>query len=130
MLVGMYSRLRDVVKYFHCRSSSWGGVLVLLVCLPRSAISLLKSPHSMYMWFGCVVIWLVISVLRNGIRHVSSKCVGIYMYTISHGIEEWLFILIICKYGEMFVGVGILVTFPGNAYLLWISVSRPPLPGV
>ena len=30
----------------------------------------------------------------------------------------------------MFAGVGILVTFSGNAYLLWISVSRPPLPGV
>ena len=30
----------------------------------------------------------------------------------------------------MFAGVGILVTFPGNAYLFWISVSRPPLPGI
>ena len=62
--------------------------------------------------------WLVISFLRCGIRHVSSKCVGIYMCMISHGVSGWLFILIICRYGEIFAGVGILVTFPGNAYFL------------
>ena len=39
-------------------------------------------------------------------------------------------IFIICKYGEILAGVGSLVTFPGNAYLLWMSVRRPPLPGV
>ena len=61
---------------------------------------------------------------------MSSKCVGIYMCMISQGICGWFFIFIICRYGEMFAGVGILVTFPRNAYLLWISVSRPPLPGV
>ena len=49
MLVGMYSRLRDVVKFFHWKSSSCGGVLVLLFCLLLSAISLLKSPQSVYM---------------------------------------------------------------------------------
>ena len=51
-------------------------------------------------------------------RHVSSMCVGIYMCMISQGSCGWLFILIICRYGEMLAGVGILVTFPGNAYLL------------
>ena len=76
------------------------------------------------------MIWLVISVLSCGMRHVSSKCVGIYICRISQGVRGWLFIFIICRYGEMLAGVGILLTFPGNAYLLWINVSRPPLPGV
>jgi hypothetical protein len=49
---------------------------------------------------------------------VYSKCVGIYMCIINQGMSGRLFIFIICKYGEIFVGVGILVTFPGNAYLL------------
>ena len=63
-------------------------------------------------------------------RRMSCKCVGIYMCMISQGMSGWLFILIICRYGEIFTGVGILVIFPGNAYFLWISVSRPPLPRV
>ena len=63
-------------------------------------------------------------------RHVSFKCVGIYMCMISQSISGWLFIFIICRYGEILAGVEILVTFPRNAYLLWISVSMPPLPGV
>ena len=63
-------------------------------------------------------------------RHVSSKYVGIYMWMISQGISGWLFIFIICRYGEILAGVGSLVTFPENAYLFWIRVSRPPLPGV
>ena len=49
MLVVIYSKSRDVVKFFHWKSSSCGGVVVLLFCLPLSAISLLKSPHSVYM---------------------------------------------------------------------------------
>jgi len=61
---------------------------------------------------------------------MSSRCVGIYKCMINHGNNGWLFIFIICRYGEMFAGVGILVIFPGKAYLLCISVSRPPLPGV
>ena len=100
---------------------------MLLVCLSMSAISMLKSPHNVCTWFGCVVIWLVISVLRCGIRHVFVKCVDIYMCIINHSSEGWLLILIICKYGEIFAGVGNLVIFSRNAYLLWISVSRPPL---
>ena len=130
MLVGIYSRLRDIVKFFHWKSSSCGGVLVLLFCLPLSAMSWLKSPHSVYMWLGCRVIWLVISSFSCGMRRVSSMCVGIYMCIISQGSSGWFFIFIICMYGEIFVGIEILATFLGNAYLLWISVSRPPLSGV
>ena len=99
-------------------SSSCGGVLLWLFCLPMSAISRLKSPHKICMWLGCLVIWLEISVLRRGMRWVSSTCVGIYKCIINHGRSGWLFIFIICKYGEIFAGVGILVIFPGDAYLL------------
>ena len=49
---------------------------------------------------------------------MSSMCVGIYMCIINQGISGWLFIFIICKYGEILTGVEILVTFPGDVYLL------------
>ena len=64
------------------------------------------------------MIWFEISFLRCGMKHVSSKRVGIYMCMISQDSSGWLFIFIICRYGEMFASVGIFVTFPGNAYLL------------
>ena len=76
------------------------------------------------------MIWLVISFLSCGMRYTFSRCVDIYMCMISQGISGWLFNLIICRYGEIFTGVGILVIFLGNAYFLLINVSRPPLPGV
>ena len=39
-------------------------------------------------------------------------------------------ICIICRYGDMFIGDGIFIMLPVNAYLLFISVSNPPLVGV
>ena len=36
----------------HSISSIWGGVVLNSFCLPIRAISLLKSPHSMCVWFG------------------------------------------------------------------------------
>ena len=48
MLVVIYSKSRDVVKIFHWKSSSCGEVVMLLFCLPLSVMSLLKSPHSVY----------------------------------------------------------------------------------
>ena len=86
-LVGIYSRLRVEVKFFHWMSSSCGGVLPLLFCRPVSAMSRLKSPHKMCIWFGCVFIWLVIAVLREGMRWVSSTCVGMYICMINHGVR-------------------------------------------
>jgi hypothetical protein len=52
------------------------------------------------------------------------------MCIISHGCRGWLFISIICKYGDISTGVGILVMLPGYAYVLFMSVSSPPLAGV
>ena len=51
-------------------------------------------------------------------RWVSSRCVDIYMCRISHGSSGLLFIFIICRYGDVFASVDILVTFPRNEYLL------------
>ena len=65
-----------------------------------------------------------------GMSLMSSTCVGIYMCIISHGCRGWFLIVIICKYGEISAGVGILVMFPGYAYSLFMSVSSPPLVGV
>ena len=48
----------------------------------------------------------------------------------SHGCSGWFFISIICKYGEISAGVGILEMFPGYAYFLSMSVRSPPLAGV
>ena len=39
-------------------------------------------------------------------------------------------ISIICKYGDIAVGVGILVMLPGYAYSLFMSVRSPPLAGI
>ena len=61
-----------------------------------------------------------------GMSRISSKCVGMYMWMNSRGCNGWLFIHIIWRYGEMFIGVGILVILPGKAYLLCISVSNLP----
>ena len=52
------------------------------------------------------------------------------MCIISHGCRGWLFIFIICKYGDIAAGVGILVMLPGYAYDLFMSVRSPPLAGV
>ena len=39
---------------------------------------------------------------------MSSTCDGMYICIISHDCSGWFFISIICKYGEISVGVGIL----------------------
>jgi hypothetical protein len=47
---------------------------------------------------------------------MSSKWDGIYMCRISHSCSGVFCICIICKYSEIFAGVGILVIFIGYAY--------------
>ena len=61
---------------------------------------------------------------------MSSKWEGIYMWIISQGCRGAFFICIICRYGDISAGVGILVMLPGYAYLLFMSVRRPPLAGL
>ena len=50
-----------------------------------------------------------------GISLISSSCDGMYMCIISHGCRGWLFISIICRYGDIEAGVGIFVILPGYA---------------
>ena len=52
------------------------------------------------------------------------------MCIISHERRGWFFNSIICRYGEISAGVGILTMLPGYAYFLFISVRSPPLAGV
>ena len=52
------------------------------------------------------------------------------MCRINHGCRGVFSICIICKYGEISAGVGILLIFLGYAYLLFIRVKSPPLAGV
>jgi hypothetical protein len=51
-----------------------------------------------------------------GIRVTSSMWVGIYRCLKKNVAKGWFAILMICRYGEIFVVVKILVIFPGNAY--------------
>ena len=65
-----------------------------------------------------------------GISLKSSLWDGMYICIISQDCNGWFFICIICRYGDMFIGDGILVMLPGKAYLLFISARSPPLAGV
>ena len=56
MLVGIYVRDRLLVYVFYSMSCSSGGVNLCSFCHPISTMSLLKSPHNIYMWFGCAAI--------------------------------------------------------------------------
>jgi hypothetical protein len=58
---------------------------------------------------------------------MSSMWVGMYRCIRKYEARGWLVILIICKYGDMSLVVGILVMLPGNAYSWCIRVSSPPL---
>ena len=52
------------------------------------------------------------------------------MFIISQGSRGWLFNFIICRYGDMTDGVGILMMLFGYACFLFMSVRSPPLAGV
>ena len=52
----------------------------------------------------------------TGISLISSMWEGMYRCITNHGCSGWFFICMICKYGEMFAGDGILLMFPGKVY--------------
>ena len=72
MLVGIYVRDKFSVYIFHNRSSSCGGVNLCSFCHPISTISLLKSPHRIYVWFGCASICILMVCCMVGINLISS----------------------------------------------------------
>ena len=128
--MGMYVSWRLFINIFHSMSSACGGVVMYSFCRPIKAISLLKSPHTMCMWFGRLVVCCVMLCCIVGICRISSSCDGIYMCVIDHDCSGWLFISIICRYGDIVAGVGIFVILPGYAYVLCMNVKSPPLAGV
>ena len=48
------------MKWAHSWSSVLGGIIMLLLVLPFSNMSRLKSPASMVVWLGCcnVMLWI------------------------------------------------------------------------
>ena len=63
MLVGIYARDKLSVYVFYIMSSSCRGANLCSFYLPMSAISLLKSPHSI-----CVV-WMCVYLSFNGLLY-------------------------------------------------------------
>ena len=118
------------MNVLHFMSSIWGGVVMYSFCLSIRAMALLKSSHRMCMWFGWLLVCCVMDCSINGIDLMSSSCEGIYMCINNHGYRGWLCISIICRYGDISVGVDILVMLPRYAYVLFISVRSPLLAGV
>jgi hypothetical protein len=58
---------------------------------------------------------------------MSLMWVGMYRCIRKYVGKGLFMILIICRYGEILVVVGILIIFLGNAYYWCIRISRPPL---
>ena len=54
--MGMYVNWRLSVNLHHSMCFVCGGVVLYLFCRPIRAMSLLKYPHKMCMWLGCVVV--------------------------------------------------------------------------
>ena len=69
---GIYAKDKLSAYIFHTRSSSCRGVNLCSLCHPISAISLLKSPHSIYMWVGFASICVLMVCCMIGISLKSS----------------------------------------------------------
>ena len=74
--MGIYVSLRLFVNVRHSISSACGGVVMYPFCRPMRAISLLKSPHKMCVWFGWFVVCCIIFCCIIGISLISSSCDG------------------------------------------------------
>jgi hypothetical protein len=88
---------------------------VVPCCLPIKAMFLLKSPNKMMLLWGLLWMWLNIVVWIVSIRVMSSMWIGMYRCRRKYVERGWFVILIIRRYGNMLVVMGILVTFLGNA---------------
>ena len=85
MLVGIYVRDKLSAYIFHNMSSSCGGINICSFCRPISVMYLLKSPHSIYVWFGCASICILMVCCIIGINLISSIWEGMYKCIINHG---------------------------------------------
>ena len=88
MLVGIYVRDKLSIHLFHNTSSFCRGMNLCSFWRPISAMSLLKSPHSIYVWFGCASICILMVCCMVGINLISSIREGIYKCIISHDCNE------------------------------------------
>ena len=74
--MGIYVSWRLFVNVCHSISSACGGVITYSFCLPIRAMSLLKSPHRISVWFGWLVFCCVMFCCIIGISRMSSSCDG------------------------------------------------------
>ena len=84
MLVEIYVRDKLSIYLLHNRFSSCGGVNLCSFSCPTSAMSLLKSLHNIYVWFGCASVCILMVCCMVGINLISSICEGMYKCIISH----------------------------------------------
>ena len=84
----MYINNRLSVYTLQFGSSSCGRVYLSLFCRSISAISLLKSSHSICVWFGCESIFILMVYCMIGISLISSMCEGIYSCGMNHDCNE------------------------------------------
>ena len=60
-------------------------------------------------------------------RCISSRCVGMYMFKMSMGVRGLLLISMTWRYGDIKLGIGILVMFSFVYIDLGIMARMPPL---
>ena len=84
IFVGIYVRDKLSIYLLHNRSSSCGEVNLCSFWRPISAMSLLKSLLSIYVWFRCASICILMVCCMVGINLISLICEGMYKCIISH----------------------------------------------
>ena len=93
----MYVNNRFFGYALHVWSSSYGGVYLNSFWRPISAMSLLKFPHNICVWFGCESICILIVCCVIGINLISSMCEGMYICYMSHDCNGWFFMCMIWR---------------------------------
>lgn len=131
--MGMYVSWRLPINVRHSISSGYGGVVLYSFCYPIRAMFLLKSlPKICTMGFGNIVIYCIMFFSIIDIHHMSSSCDGMYKCSniINHGCSDSLLIFVICRFGENYAQVRILMMFLGYVYCHFRNVTNPFLASV
>ena len=93
MLVGIYVKNKLSAYIFHTRSSSCRGVNLCSFCCPISAIFLLKALHSIYVWFGCAFICILMVCCMIGISlnlHCEKACINVLLTMVV--LDDFLYV--------------------------------------
>ena len=111
--------------------SSQLGVWRMSSCMrPTMRMSLLMSLAYITLcvrWFFCKDFELVVDYWDEC---EVSGCEGMYMFITSSDVSGLLDILMTSRYGDMFLGVGILILFSVEYMFSWIMARVPPLGGL